>query len=1244
VLGPWAAAQSSATAEYQVYALKNKAVAEVEKPLGEILARLGTTTHLVADARNNQLLLRGPDVAQQVARQFIASVDRSAPATPLSPPVVKAYPCGQMRASEMADRLRALCPNREQVRIAPDLDGGQVFVVAPAEVHAAIGQRLSSVAATTPQSPFPTAKPDELPTEYFLPLANVRVEQVATVLQNLVQPRLSRAPQTAGSNADLVYLDTTGRRVELRIDAQRNGMQLAGAASLVAQFARLIQSLDHPAPVPGRAFRVIPVRKASPDKIEEAIKAYQMGKGAPRANDSGQLDPARGGIGLVGYLFQAADDPSGKTPGARSAVQSIPATDAKAEQTRRVIRALGTDVEVEVLPDLDVIILRGRDRDVEEVTRIIEELERLSAETQPVVEVYPLKHVGGDALVTIITKINESFLGGRQGRVSLTPLMQPNALLMIGWGDAIKATKELLDKLDQPVAPEAEFRVFPLKHAPAAATQTVVQGFFANRTGLGSRVQATADPRTNSLIVQAAPRELDEAARLIEGLDRSESAAVSQTRIFKLKNSLAVDLATTLQAAIDVSRGSAAGAAAAKSSSLELITVDAQGQKLLKSGMLADVRVTADARLNNLLVTCPAESMELMAALIQQLDAPVSTAQIKVFRIVNGDAASLILMLRSLMVTSTTAGPQLGVAEGESTLAALRFSIDLRTNSIIAVGSPGDLKIVEALLLRLDEQDVQQRKNEVYRLKNAPAMDVANAVNEFLRSERQVQQAAPGTISPFQQIESEVVVVPEVVSNALIISATPRFFEEIHKLVLDLDAQPSQVLIQVLIAQVDLESFNEFGVELGLQDSILYDRGLLGTLASSTVTTAPTGTTTVKNYTGTPFNDPSRVGSSGLSSFNLGNTNSNLGFGGLVLSASSQSVSVLLRALEQNHCLEVLSRPQVMTLDNQPAFIQVGQRVPRIVGTAVNSVGSVNSITMENVGLILSVTPRISPEGMVVMEIDAEKSKVGNVDDGIPVSTSQGVTIKSPKIDVTTAQTTVSANSGDTIMLGGLITKERDVVDRRVPLLADIPILGNLFKYKQTTKNRSELLIILTPHVIRSSEDAERAKQIEVARIHWSLGDVVQMHGDIGVNCNNSATRASATVYPDSNPRGVLQKPSTTPRAPGEPEAVPTPKPTPMPGDIPWPKSSGEASPRQGVSRAGVGPTLRIVPGSETSPPAATPVSTAPESAPLQTVVPTAHFESAPAGPAPAAAQAIPDGVYPSTANLPISSYPQTPY
>ena len=160
--------------------------------------------------------------------------------------------------------------------------------------------------------------------------------------------------------------------------------------------------------------------------------------------------------------------------------------------------------------------------------------------------------------------------------------------------------------------------------------------------------------------------------------------------------------------------------------------------------------------------------------------------------------------------------------------------MDLRTNSIIATGSAGDLRIVEALLFRLDQKDIEQRKNTVYRLRNAPSADVAKSVNDFLRSERIVQQAAPGAVSPFQQIESEVVVVSEPVSNSLIISATPRFFDEILVLVEKLDAQPPQVMIQCMIAQITLNNTNEFGVELGLQDSLLFDRSLLGNLVTNT--------------------------------------------------------------------------------------------------------------------------------------------------------------------------------------------------------------------------------------------------------------------------------------------------------------------------------------------------------------------------------------------------------------------------
>ncbi len=144
------------------------------------------------------------------------------------------------------------------------------------------------------------------------------------------------------------------------------------------------------------------------------------------------------------------------------------------------------------------------------------------------------------------------------------------------------------------------------------------------------------------------------------------------------------------------------------------------------------------------------------------------------------------------------------------------------------------------------------------------------------------------------------------------------------------------------------------------------------------------------------------------------------------LSASSRNVSVLLRALNESRQVRILSRPQVRTLDNQPAFIQIGQRVPRIVGSTVNQNGQSNAIELENVGLIIGVTPRVSPDNMVVMEIDAEKSKLGDEADGIPVAVSiDGTVIRSPRVDTITAQASVSAANGETIILGGLISEDR---------------------------------------------------------------------------------------------------------------------------------------------------------------------------------------------------------------------------
>ncbi|MFV2067548.1 MAG: type II secretion system protein GspD, partial [Pirellulales bacterium] len=346
----------------------------------------------------------------------------------------------------------------------------------------------------------------------------------------------------------------------------------------------------------------------------------------------------------------------------------------------------------------------------------------------------------------------------------------------------------------------------------------------------------------------------------------------------------------------------------------------------------------------------------------------------------------------------------------------------------------------------------------------------------------------------------------------------------------------------------------------------LFDRSLLGdliTTVSTFQTSTPAGILTdtqevIQAATNTPgfnFNNlplgssgssqslatSNRVGGQALSSFAVGRTNTELGFGGLVLSASSESVSVLIRALQETRRIEVLSRPQIMTLDNQPAFIQVGQRVPRIIGTQINQVGQVNSVALENVGLILGVTPRISPTGMVVMEIDAERSEVGPDAEGIPISVSAtGEIIRSPRIDTTTAQTTVSAASGETIVLGGLITKRKNTIHRRVPYLNDIPLLGHLFRYDLKTERRFELLIIMTPRVIRTPEDAQQLRHVEESRINWAASDVAEIHGRGHVRGTEDRPYCEVDVpviYPDANPRGIL--PEALPQQPAE--ALPAP-------------------------------------------------------------------------------------------------------
>jgi hypothetical protein len=335
----------------------------------------------------------------------------------------------------------------------------------------------------------------------------------------------------------------------------------------------------------------------------------------------------------------------------------------------------------------------------------------------------------------------------------------------------------------------------------------------------------------------------------------------------------------------------------------------------------------------------------------------------------------------------------------------------------------------------------------------------------------------------------------------------------------------------------------------------------------------------------------SQVGGQGLSNFGLGRINSDLGYGGLVLSASSDAVNLLLRALRERRRLEVLSRPQVMTLDNQPAYIQVGQSVPLLQSTSVGLGGSIAGVQYRNVGLIVAVTPRISADGMVVMEIDAEKSQVGPASEGIQVGVTQnGAPIRQPRIDITQAQTTISAMDGQTVVFGGMLATSNQIIQRRVPGLSSIPILGRLFRYDYSQNKRAELLIVMTPRIVRSGGDADAVKQLEASRMSWCLADVQKIHGEAGMRGRADlwADDETWTIYPDADPLGAH---------PGvEGELVPTPRPG-EPTMAPGGGAQRPATPAGGAPRTAAAPAGRTASAdARPSRPAVQPLSSRPPS------------------------------------------------
>ncbi len=997
------------------------------------------------------------------------------------------------------------------------------------------------------------------------------------------------APEAADAGKPAVRNATY---LTVAIDEGNEELLIDGSAKEADAAVKLLRTLDRPfddsdpVQITASSKYVCQIADQLPAEIER-IRTARQGAAANQPNWVAQQgEPARRGDPLDDIRVQGS-----AVPGMGGALGDV-------------LGNLKGEVNIEAVDDLGVLILRGNEKDVEQVMKVIRQLEKLSEATAPKVHLLYLKNVDAESLAELLTTVYDrltKFPGNAtQPRQSaaILPINKPNSLLIIAPEVDLRAILDLAEELDRPVDPQTEFQVFRLKTAIAAQVEEQIMRFYAERINLGAKVLVVADARANAVIVRARARDLDEIAALIRQIDRDRTDAVSQLRIFPLKNAVAVELAAVMNAAIQSviappTSGTGGGGGLqglqgitpaqvdeqfknVKSAVLQIFSAKGGGEKI-RSGILSDIRITPDSRVNSLVVSASEQSMSLIEELIKQLDRPTTTvSEIKVFTLANADAELMVSQLNALFNNQPQGqggnqqrqnlGMALeGAADSSSSLVPLKFSVDKRTNSVIAVGAREALGVVEAILLRLDESDLRARQNVVIRLQNSQATLIAQSIAQFYQSQRDIAQADPNLMSSVEQMEKEVVVVPDTTNNSLLLSATPRYFKNIENMILKLDAAPRQVIIQALLVEVELQNTDEFGIELGFQDPTLFKRSPVSNLQTFSTVTSQTQTSTVSqnkllSLDGTPgfnFNNPSlplgnnvspdasnpaTVAAQSLTNFSLGRVNSDLGFGGLVLSAGSDAVNVLIRALSAHRKITVLSRPQIRALDNQMAEIFSGQNIPVITGFTANGTTGVNTptVTQRDAGVQLQVMPRITADGNVVMMLYAQRSQYRQ--QGVPLSTdATGRTVSSPILDISRLTTTISVPTGNTVVIGGLINSRDESFTNKAPFLSEIPMLGHLFRYDSRTTRRVELLVFLTPRIISGACDEETIKDVEMGRIHFIESEAEEMHGPLrSLPSPDDVFSDQKPPAPVFNPNGSNNNPPPPP-SPGLDPALPPP-------------------------------------------------------------------------------------------------------
>ena len=473
--------------------------------------------------------------------------------------------------------------------------------------------------------------------------------------------------------------------------------------------------------------------------------------------------------------------------------------------------------------------------------------------------------------------------------------------------------------------------------------------------------------------------------------------------------------------------------------------------------------ITNDPTNKYLVIADRASNVSKILDLVKVLDVDyLKHVKIKLVQIRKGDALEMAREMETLFKTS-------GMFNWPGTEPNKIFFMPInRMNALlVASGNEAVLEAAEKWIKTLDDEpkDGIGSNIHVHTIENSTAVRVANILRQIYGGAPiavagsdptktiikgnipSVGAAGGGTTGP--GLSGSVQIIPDEATNTLVIKASPQDYLQIKKVIERIDLIPRQVLIQVMVAEVVLNDKTQFGVEWWLQSNKL-------------------------SINGTRFPTQSIL-NSGLPSPGNGTLIDNTlgsGFNYAVLNGVGDVVG-MINALAENTDVNILSSPSVMASDGREAKIEVGRDVPVVTQTVstpsatttTSGLTTSNSVQYRTVGILLNVKPHVNASGLVSLTISQEVSDVADVVTG---------GIQSPQFSKRKVETEVTIEEGKTLMIAGLIQDNTNKTSKGIPGFKDIPLLGYMFGAKSDKRDKTELMVTITPYVVRNREEGDR--------------------------------------------------------------------------------------------------------------------------------------------------------------------------